>query len=210
MRFPNAHEGVKKIFTAEILMLIVTLGTLIVNGLAMSQNRPDGLIAAAAIILVAAGVISIIAFIMNLLGIIQARKDESKFTYALYAVIGGIVASLVQSAFPNNGIVVDAANTVSSICSALATYFVIDAILSLAEQLGNADMIAKGKRARIIVITLWLIVVILQLVGTIFGAGNETLLLIESVLLVAAGVLSILLYFVYLSYLSKARTMLGQ
>ena len=59
-------------------------------------------------------------------------------------------------------------------------------------------------------ITLWLIVVILQLVGTIFGAGNETLLLIESVLLVAAGVLSILLYFVYLSYLSKARTMLGQ
>ena len=119
MRFPNAHEGVKKIFTAEVLMLIVTLGTLIVNGLAMSQNRSDGLIAAAAIVLVVAGIISIIAFIMNLLGIIQARKDESKFTYALYAVIGGIVASLVQSAFPDNGLVIGIANTFASVCSAL-------------------------------------------------------------------------------------------
>ncbi|MBQ3387440.1 MAG: hypothetical protein IJG53_08990, partial [Eggerthellaceae bacterium] len=60
------------------------------------------------------------------------------------------------------------------------------------------------------VVTLWLIVVILQLLGTIFGTGNDTLMLIESVLLVAAGVLSIILYFVYLSYLSKSRTMLGQ
>ncbi len=210
MRFPNAHEGVKKIFTAEILMIIVTIGTVIVSGISMSGDRSEGAIGAAAIILVAAGVISIIAFIMNLLGIIQARKDEQQFTYALYAVIGGIVASLVQSAFPNNGLVVDAANTVSSICSALATYFVIGGILNLAEQLGNADMIAKGKRARIIVVTLWLIVVILQLLGTIFGTGNDTLMLIESVLLVAAGVLSIILYFVYLSYLSKSRTMLGQ
>ncbi|MBR3257610.1 MAG: hypothetical protein IKF96_01320 [Eggerthellaceae bacterium] len=210
MRFPNAHEGVKKIFTAEILMIIVTIGTVIVSGISMSGNRSEGAIGAAAIILVAAGVISIIAFIMNLLGIIQARKDEQQFTYALYAVIGGIVASLVQSAFPNNGLVVDAANTVSSICSARATYSVIGGIQNLAEQLGNADMIAKGKRARIIVVTLWLIVVILQLLGTIFGTGNDTLMLIESVLLVAAGVLSIILYFVYLSYLSKSRTMLGQ
>ena len=32
----------------------------------------------------------------------------------------------------------------------------------------------------------------------------------QELLLVAAGVLSIILYFVYLSYLSKSRTMLGQ
>ena len=104
MRFPNAHEGVKKIFTAEILMIIVTIGTVIVSGISMSGDRSEGAIGAAAIILVAAGVISIIAFIMNLLGIIQARKDEAKFTYALYAVIGGIIASLVQSAFPDNSL----------------------------------------------------------------------------------------------------------
>ena len=210
MRFPNAHEGVKKIFTAEVLMLIVTLGTLIVNGLAMSQNRSDGLIAAAAIVLVVAGIISIIAFIMNLLGIIQARKDEAKFTYALYAVIGGIVASLVQSAFLDNGLVIGIANTFASVCSALATFYVIEGILSLAEQLGNDDMIAKGKRARIIVVTLWLVVVILQLLGTFFGTGNETLVVVESVLVLSAGVLSIILFFVYLSYLSKSRVMLGQ
>ena len=200
----------QKIFSAEILMIIVTLGTIVVQAIALSGNDSERSFSIMAIVLMAAGIISIIAFIMNLLGIIQARKDEQQFTYALYAVIGGIVASLVQSAFPNNGLVVDAANTVSSICSALATYFVIGGILNLAEQLGNADMIAKGKRARIIVVTLWLIVVILQLLGTIFGTGNDTLMLIESVLLVAAGVLSIILYFVYLSYLSKSRTMLGQ
>ena len=200
----------QKIFSAEILMIIVTLGTIVVQAIALSGNDSERAIGAAAIILVTAGVISIIAFIMNLLGIIQARKDEAKFTYALYAVIGGIVASLVQSAFPDNGLVIGIANTFASVCSALATFYVIEGILSLAEQLGNDDMIAKGKRARIIVVTLWLVVVILQLLGTFFGTGNETLVVVESVLVLSAGVLSIILFFVYLSYLSKSRVMLGQ
>ena len=42
MRFPNAHEGVKKIFTAEILMIIVTIGTVIVSGISMSGDRSEG------------------------------------------------------------------------------------------------------------------------------------------------------------------------
>ena len=92
----------------------------------------------------------------------------------------------------------------------MATFFVIDGILSLAEQMRNKDMVAKGKRAKVILITLWVVVIALQLVGTIFGAANDTLLLIESVLLVAAGVLSVIAYLVYLAYLSKARVMLAQ
>ena len=210
MRFPNAHEGVQKIFSAEILMIIVTLGTIVVQAIALSGNDSERSFSIMAVVLMAAGIISIIAFIMNLLGIIQARKDEAKFTYALYAVIGGIVASLVQSAFPDNGLVIGIANTFASVCSALATFYVIEGILSLAEQLGNDDMIAKGKRARIIVVTLWLVVVILQLLGTFFGTGNETLVVVESVLVLSAGVLSIILFFVYLSFLSKSRVMLGQ
>ena len=200
----------QKIFSAEILMIIVTLGTIVVQAIALSGNDSERSFSIMAIVLMAAGIISIIAFIMNLLGIIQARKDEAKFTYALYAVIGGIIASLVQSAFPDNSLVIGIANTFASICSALATFYVIEGILSLAEQLGNDDMIAKGKRARTIVVTLWLIVVILQLLGTFFGTGNETLVVVESVLVLSAGVLSIILFFVYLSYLSKARVMLGQ
>ena len=210
MRFPNAYSGVKKIFTAEIIMLLVSIAGVAASGLNLSDTGDSTILGMVAVALIAAGLLSVIAFILNLVGIVQARKDEAKFTNALWAVIGGIVMSCVQAAFADNAAVVDAAQTVASICSALATFFVIDGILSLAEQMRNKDMVAKGKRAKVILITLWVVVIALQLVGTIFGAANDTLLLIESVLLVAAGVLSVIAYLVYLAYLSKARVMLAQ
>ena len=209
MRFPNAHKGVKQIFTAEMLSLLCVIVATIISGM-MTSGADESTMGVIAIVGLVTGIVAIIAFILKLLGVINARKDEGNFSYALWAILAGIVCSLVATAFSGNTTVSSICTAVNDICSALVTYYVITGILSLAKQLGNKDMIAKGKRARTILITIWVIVIILQLVSAIFGAGNETMNIIMAVLAMCAGILEIVLYIIYLAYLSKARVMLGQ
>lgn len=104
MRFPNAAAGVKKIFTAEILALIGAIATVIgtisaLIAVAAAANNSTGGTAvaggASVIFLLGAGVLGIIAFIMNIIGINSAAKDEASFKTALICVIVGIAGTAI-------------------------------------------------------------------------------------------------------------------
>ena len=95
MQFPNALEGVKKIYKAEIIALFGAIVGFVaaVLGLVGAQSGSVGGLAGAGILIIAMSVLFIIAFIMNIVGLNKARPDEENFKNALYMVFAGIVLS---------------------------------------------------------------------------------------------------------------------
>ena len=93
MTYPNAYHGVKKIFTAQILkiiegffMFIVAItsffsaGTAALESALNSSGEASMTLATIALgFIVAAGILAIIAYIMNIVGLRQGGIDEEGF-----------------------------------------------------------------------------------------------------------------------------------
>ena len=104
MQFPNALQGVKKIYKAEILSLIAAACIIIAGLLAIvaAAGESLGVVVIAGIFGVASAVLLIIAFIMNIVGVKRASLDEPAFKTAFYVLIIGIIAGIVMGAFQSN------------------------------------------------------------------------------------------------------------
>ena len=201
MQFPNAQEGVQKIYKAEILMLIGAVAALL--GVIFGAIGGGALILTA-IFVIAAAVLAIIAFIMNISGVNRAAKDEQAFKSALYALLIGIVASAVVGGFSSNGVVSGLANTVSTICEFLVSYYVCTGIINLAAILKDDAVGEKGKKTRSLLMIVWICSAVLKALSAILSAGFGT------VLGIFAGILSIVAYIMYLGLLKNAAVMLKE
>ena len=117
MTFPNAYHGVKKIFTAEILSIIaaflalVTAVVAIVAAVSMAAGEEDAAAAAGlgtVGLIIASGVLYIISYIMNLVGLHQAGKDEANFKTAfiimIFTLILTVVTVIINTISSGNGI----------------------------------------------------------------------------------------------------------
>ena len=147
MRYPDAFIGVKRIYTAQILMIIgsiaLVLGALI--ALAGTSANSTGTLAGGGllgggILALAAVILMLVGFIMEIVGIYTARRDEEAFKNALIWVVVGIVLSVISSLLQNSSAnmshLFEAAGTA---CSLLTTYFVIMGVRNLAEKMDNMD-----------------------------------------------------------------------
>ena len=214
MNYPNAYAGVKKIRTAEILSIIVALCVGVAGGFAAAASKADagsdaytGLMLAAAAPLAAAGVLSIISFILNLVGLNKAGKDESAFkTGFLFAVLG-IVASVLASAFSKNALLNSIASSVGKVLEMMIMLMVIQGIRNLASLIGDREVYQKGKNLLSIICIMYIIILVVTVASGIFGK-NDTTTMIYGILSMVAAVLSIVVLFTYLSYLKKAVRML--
>lgn len=216
MQFPNALEGVRKIYKAEILELIAGVVGLVaallmiigaVGAKAESAGTALGGLLGGGVLLIAVAVLSIIAFILGIVGVKRAMPDEENFKNAFYVLIVGIIASVVLGCAKAGGILSDAGETVSSICSFLAQYYIITAIVVLAQRLGDGDMEAKGLNTRKMLMVVWIIRIIFQVID-IFVGKSDTLDVASGILALVAAVVGIVAYVMYLKLLSRARVML--
>ena len=205
MQFPNALSGVKKIFLAEIISLAATALGLVVSAIFAAENSTVN--EAIAILSIAVMVVSLIAFIIKLIGLNEARKDEVGFSKAFFIVFAGIIVSVIGSFFAEGSLGGDLFKTLGNICEFLITFFIIGGIMNLAEKLNDAEMIAKGKKILAMVITAWAIAIVAGLVGTLLG-GSDTALAIAGVLIIISAVVEVVAYVIYLIYLAKAKKML--
>ena len=218
MKFPNALEGVKKIYKAEILELIAGILTLVgaillVVGIAGTKAESAGAalggLLGGGVVMLAVAVLGISALIMSITGVKKAMPDEENFKTALYAMILGIVASVVIG-FANSKSLESLGNagtTLSSICSFLAQYYIITAIVNLAQKLADKDMETRGLKTRKALMIVWFASIALDVVQ-IFVNTNETMKMVAAILSLAAAVIAIVAYVLYLKLLSKARVML--
>ena len=216
MQFPNALEGVKKIHRAEILDLlsgIIALIAAIVAIVSMSAGGEDGGLGGllgAGVLLIAVAVLSIIAFIMNIVGLNKGKLDEENFKNALYTVLVGIIASILLGAAKEGSFLKDLGETLSSICRFLCSWYVCTAVISLADRMGDAEMSAKALKARKMLMTVWILSIVLEVISVLlaaFGAG-DALAIVSAILGLAAIVVSIIAYILYLKMLSASRIML--
>ena len=205
MSFTNAYRGIKKIFAAELMILIATLATYAISGL--NATSPGKYVEVFGIVGIAAGVLLIIAFILNLVGLIQARKDESNFTVALVLTLISIALTAVVTALPDNKLLADYGDPASNLLRLLTAFFVIQGVIAIARKLGKKNMVSRGKNIITLVVGIWFVVIALEVVLTILGS-NETLTTIAGIIGIAALVALVIVYFLYLSYLGKAKTML--
>ncbi|MBQ9679337.1 MAG: hypothetical protein IJV48_01455 [Ruminococcus sp.] len=213
MKFPNAEKGIGKIFAAEILALIGSIcvvAAAIFAALAIGNENGTMLILAGVFTIIMA-IVTVISYIINIVGIAQASKDEGNhFKTALILTIFGIVFTIVMAilgnAFPNNEIVTSLSNTTPDLINLFVMIAIILGVRNLAIQLKDSAVERKGSNILKVLICIGIITLVARFVATLIT--NSVGAVISVIILCVAGILSIVLYVLYLFYLSKAKKML--
>ena len=217
MRFPNAFSGVKKIWLAEILMLLAAvIGIIMVIVIANNSIVTDDVIVfnegaagtPVSILGIASAVIALLAFILNLVGLIIARKDDSGFKIALFVTILGVIASAISAIWSTNAGLVKWMDTLTTIFSMFASYYVLTGIANLADQIPDAETKALALKSRTLVEGSFCLTVIFKLIINIFNIQNGST--IYTILAVVAMLLELVSYILYLRALSKGKKMLAK
>ena len=214
--YTNAYEGIKKIHKAEILALIATILLLIgsiisATGIQVGETTSsgEGLLVGGGLLVIAAAVLMIIAAIMNIIGVNRASKDESAFKNALIALLFGIAANILVSAFSNNPTISSIGKTLVNVTEILASYYICTGIINLADRLGNSDVSTRGQKVRTILMGIWVASAVLNVLSTLFGS-NETMQAFIGIIAIVGGIISIVAYFLYIGLLGRAKNMLAK
>ena len=216
MRFPNAYRGIKKIWIAELLMLLATILSIViivipaVNGvnLSVEQNLSQAYYAPTiASLALTVAFVGLVAFFLILLGVIVARVDDENFRIALYVTILGIAASIVSAIWTNNQRLTDWMDIAITICSLFASFYILTGIASLAGKFGDEETRKVVLKARLWLEGSFCLTAILKFITVVFRIENETLLL---VLGIGALVVEIISYILYLMALKRGKNMLAK
>ena len=216
MRFPNAYRGVKKIWLAEMLMLLAAIvGIIIVivmaaNGTMVGEDIVinEGVKTPIAVLGIVTAVIALVAFILNLIGLINANNDDSAFRIALLVTILGVVASAISAIWSNNETLNKWMDTAITICSMFASYYVLTGIANLAEKMSDAATKALALKSRTLVEGSFCATALFKLIISIFKIQNGST--ISTILAVVALLLELVSYILYLRALSKGKKMLAK
>ena len=217
MRFPNAFSGVKKIWLAELLMLLAAVvGIVLIVVVATNSTlvgEQDIIINESAktpisILGIFSAVIALVAFVLNLIGLIIARKDDGAFKIALLVTVLGIIASAISAIWSNNAGLVKWLDTALTIFSMLASYYVLTGIANLAEQIPDAATKSLALKSRTLVEGTFCATAIFKLIINIFKIQDGST--IYTILSIVALVLELVSYILYLRALSKGKKMLAK
>lgn len=223
MRYPDAFIGVKRIYTAQILMIIGSIA-LVLGALIVSTGTSDnstgtlagGGLLSGGVLALAAAILMLVGFIMEIVGIYTARRDEEAFKKALIWVVVGIVLSVLSGSLQNSNSnlsnLFEAAGTATQL---LTTYFIIMGVRNLAVKMDNMEVVAKSDTTMKVVLAIYIVQIILGIVGIVIGiaAPEKDGALFAATgslgaLAAIAGILGIIAFILLLSLLSKAKDML--
>ncbi len=214
MRYPNAFKGVRKIFLAEVLMLLTAiLGVVLLFMVDRNSMEVAGELVVnnsikrtATILTIAAAVIALLAFLLNLAGVINARRDNENFRVALFVTILGILAGGVSAVWSSNERLVKWMDTATTLCSLFASYYVLTGIAELAQTYPDNATKALAEKSRNLLCATFAVPALIRIAVMLFRIQNETVLIILSV---AALLLELVSYVVYMRALSRGKQMLS-
>lgn len=215
MQFPYAHKGVKKIFTAEILNIIVVIflicsAVVALVSAAMPESSDEGLAAAALVTLlslISTLALAAVAFIIYLVGIIQAKRDERYFYNALVFVILPLIASIFAAIFSQNKYVQDISDMVRNISEVIAMVMIISGIRELAAKLDRNDMVNSANIAFRIIVGVYGMLIIARIIEFVFDFWPDMVSL-AGIISLTASLINVFAHFYYLVYLGRAVKML--
>ena len=215
MRYPNAFKGVSQIYKAELIAILAVICTgigaiLAIFGVGVadvgSEAVGKGFAITGGLFVIATAVLMIVSYILNIIGVGNAAKDESGFRSAMIAIIIGIVASIVAGIFSNKEVVCLLAQLVSKICDIMVFWFCIGGIRNLADKMNDRNIANKADSFTKLIIGIYVAGIVLAIIGSFVKAGG----FLDGFIDVAGAVCSIVAYLSYLSLLKGARDMLAR
>ncbi|MDO4859987.1 MAG: hypothetical protein Q4A48_03070 [Bacillota bacterium] len=210
MTYMEAYYGVKKVFIAEVLAAISALAG--IAAAVIEANAGQGTGKAATVLASFGGillVLTVISYILSLVGLHQAAKDEPFFKTAFTISVLGLLCSLAGGVLSAIGYesAQSIAEFANQILQIMIIIYVIYGIISLAGKLKDRKLEQNGKRLVMLVTVLLFISIIISLMADMFSkkAGE--------MVVGAVGIVSALLLFVsyvlYLILLGRAVKTLG-
>lgn len=216
MEHEMARKGIGQVFTSQILMIVGTVCTLItaifagVAIAAMASESAGGMFGAgigSAIFAIAAAVLGIIGFILNLVGLNKAGQDnaqiKSAFTLSIIALIIGIIGGILSASLGTsyswiNSIV----ELIQAIIALVITYKVLMGCAEL-----NPALQDKANSVWKVYLCLIILDIVVTIVAIILGVMGVTGVSAIAFILIAVidFVFDIVAYFMYLSFLGRAR-----
>ena len=218
MRYPNAAKGIRKIWIAEILGIVAAVLAIVLVFMVAANNIDTSISGEEAVQafeaakitgpVVALGIcmslIMVVSYILNLIGISNAAKDEEGFKRALWVLLAsmafGIVAAILQNSNPR---VSNWLEVPSTLFELVVTIYVLEGIGNLARNLGKNDIVDLSKQCK----TWLLCALVLSAAAQAFVALGTEGSVLNTTSGVAAALLQIVAYVVYLRVLNKARQM---
>lgn len=191
-----------------ISVILIGLGTIF----ALVSQSKEGFSAVILSSVAVGGIIAIVALMMQIVGVIQASKDEASFKGVIYVTLFGIavsvVASLLSALFRDNAILPSISNLVSSIVSVISTVLIILGICNLMNQIGKQDLVVKGGKVLRIVVWLAILSLIMRFINIFLPRNFDDAKPLAKVIVLCLCVLAVILeiaeYVLYISLLSKA------
>lgn len=212
MKFINANNGVKKLFTAEIFIVIASLFGLASSLLylvaydSISSEEDYYHYLIGIIILGIIGVALVVAgVIFQLFGLNQARKDEKAFKKALFFLFI-CIGSTVVILFTGRGMFNNIFSGINETATLLVDIYIIMGVFSLANQMDRNDVQSRGKVTLIGLVAVFVLSVIVRFFGIFVDDGD----VLYSIIGVVCSALEVLVYLIFLTYLSMAKKMLSK
>lgn len=231
MTYPNAYAGVKRILSARILYLIAAIlliggavffmvsnkmitsegvNTAVLDELMNDPSKAVEVVGPASIPVLLGLALFVVAFIMELVGLGKAGKDEGAFRTGLWVAIIGLVAFIVLGVVnrTENTILTAVSNIVAQLIGIIVAFCIVKGIMNLAVKLNKADMLPTGKVINVF-LAIWLIVAIITIVLPLVVPGEQMEQIAQYISLVGdlAGIIA---FFMILAYLGRAKKMLAE
>ena len=217
MKFPNTFKGIKKIWIAEMLMLLaavlsIVLLFVVANNSVVTENvvvvNKEAIKVPTAIFGIGAAVLSLVAFLLNLIGIINCRKDDKNFINALIATLLGVVCGVVNAiwgeAKPRLGSWMEFVMVMES---CYASYYVLTGVSNLSEAYPDEATKKLVDKSRNWLLGSFSLSAGLKLIVDIFNIQDGTPKTIMAIVALLAEIIS---YVIYLMALNKSKKMLAK
>ncbi len=180
-RYPNASEGLKLLFYAQILIIVGTLLSLVP---------------------IVGSLIALIGGILNLVGLNRAGQDDEGYRTAFILSIVSIAVNVLSSFAGSEGILASLLSIVSTLLSLGIIYFVCITTSNLLHSVGAEALSQRG-------ITVWKInlictVVSVALIVRMFVPVLNVLAAMGAIAVAIAEIVGYVLYMMFLSGSYKA------
>ena len=159
-------------------------------------------------------ILALILFIVQMVGLNQASKDELNFRTAFRVIILSIILGLAGSIFSaiNNDVAKEVGKYVaiaSDAASLVALEYTFRGIMGLSDKYGNQEMHQQGQKLIFIIWILWCVAMGLRIVGNIFNTNAaDWVKILVAVVTIVAAIAEIVVTLITYVYYRKAVKML--
>ena len=215
-RFAKGYEGMKTLRIAGILdivgtaiaALIVLVSVIQMGGFGgkddiSSQQVAEAMGGGSIFIILGFGsmILAIVAYIMQIVGVNEAKTDDEGFDNALIFIVAGMIVSVVGAFF--KGWVGSVLSLTVKVLNVIVIVCMINGVRGLAQKSGNEKVDNNGK-------TVCTVVIVLSVIAILLGFVNVFVPSIELLLTLISGCMSITKTIVFVVYLCKGIKMLEE